>query len=205
MFIDCSKDGFSWQDVYRLAITFVLPRPIGWVSSVAADGVRNLAPFSFYNMVSANPPVVIFAPSLKRDGSEKDTLRNVAATGEFVVATATEALVERMNQCSADVGPEVDEFKLAGLTPAPARFVRPALVAESPVNLECRLVEIKRLGDGPGAGCVVFGRILAVHLDDAVLAEDGLVDPGKLKAVGRMGRLTYVRSTDTFDLPRPKA
>lgn len=203
MFMDCIEDGFAWRELYPLAISIVLPRPIAWVSSLSADGVRNLAPFSFYNMVSANPPVVMFCPSVKRDGSEKDSLRNVSATGEFVVATATEALAEKMNRCSAEVGPEVDEFEWAGLTPAPARFVRPALVAESPVNLECRLLEIKRFGDQPGAGCLVFGRIVAVHVDDAVLAQDGLVDPRKLKAVGRMGRLTYTRTTDTFDLPRP--
>jgi flavin reductase (DIM6/NTAB) family NADH-FMN oxidoreductase RutF len=205
MFVDCSKNDFAWADVYRLAITFVQPRPIAWVSSLSAAGGRNLAPFSFYNMVSANPPVVIFVPSLRRDGTEKDTLRNVAATGEFVVATATESLAEKMNQCAAEVPPEVDEFDFAGLTPAPARLVRPALVAESPVNIECRLLEIKRLGDAPGAGCVVFGRILAIHVDDAVLADDGLVDPLKLRAVGRLGRLTYTRTTDLFDLPRPKA
>ena len=203
MLIYCDQSGVSWQDLYRLAISFVQPRPIAWVSSVSAGGVRNLAPFSFYNMVSANPPVVMFVPSIRRDGSEKDTLRNVSATGEFVIVTATEPLAEKMNRCSAEVGPEVDEFELAGLTPAPAKLVKPALVAESPVNLECRLLEIKRFGDQPGAGCLVFGQVCAVHVDDEVLADDGLVDPRKLKAVGRMGRLTYTRTTDQFDLPRP--
>jgi flavin reductase (DIM6/NTAB) family NADH-FMN oxidoreductase RutF len=205
MFIDLSNTKHTWQDIYRLAISFLQPRPIGWISTLSADGVRNLAPYSFYNMVSANPPVVFFAPSVPRSGIEKDSLRNVAATSEFVVATATEPLAEKMNECSAAVAPEVDEFEYAGLTPAPATRVGPALVAESPVNIECRLLEIRRFGSEPGAGCVVFGRVLVIHIDDAVLAADGLVDPAKLRALGRMGRLTYCRTTDTFDLPRPGA
>lgn len=204
MFIDASSGECSWQDVYRLCVTFIVPRPIALVSTVSADGVRNLAPFSFYNMVSAHPPVVMFAPGLRRDGGRKDTLVNVEATGEFVVATVSEAIAEAMNQCSASLPPEGDEFAYSGLTPRPARRVKPALVGESPVNIECRLLDIIRFGDRAGAGHAVFGEVLALHLDDAILAADGLCDPHRLQAIGRLGRFTYARTTDVFDLPRPR-
>lgn len=203
MYLDTRKFGDQWRDIYKLAISFIVPRPIGFVSTLSADGVRNLAPFSFYNMVSANPPVVIFAPSFRRDSTGKDSLHNVEAVPEFVVATATEGIAERMNQCSFDHPPQVDEFEASGLTPKPATLVRPSLVAESPVNLECTLIDIKRFGRQPGAGSVVFGQVVAIHVEDRVLAEDGLVDPRKLKAIGRMGRSAYTRTTRCFDMPRP--
>ncbi|MCP4589132.1 MAG: flavin reductase family protein [bacterium] len=204
MYLDTRTCESDWPRIYMLATSFIQPRPIGFISSVSDKGVRNLAPYSFYNMVSANPPVVMFAPASRRDGGDKDSLHNAEATGEFVVATVTEDLVERMNQCAFDYPPDADEFERSGLTPAPATLVKPALVAESPVNIECKLLEIKRFGDQPGAGRVVFGRIVAIHVDDAYLAEDGMLDAAKLQAVGRMGRSTYSRTNDTFDLSRPE-
>jgi flavin reductase (DIM6/NTAB) family NADH-FMN oxidoreductase RutF len=204
MFIDTRDCESNWRDIYKLATTFIQPRPIALVSTLSAEGVPNLAPFSFYNMVSANPPVVMFAPLNRRDGSGKDSLRNAEATAHFVIATVTEDIAERMNRCSYDYPPDVDEFAKSGLSPRPARFVKPSLVAESPVNLECTLEEVKRFGQGPGAGTVVFGRVVAVHVDDDVLAEDGLVDPARLKAIGRMGRSTYSGTVSNFELPRPE-
>lgn len=203
MYIDTREHESDWQRTYRLLITFIQPRPIALVSTLSQDGVRNLAPFSLYNLVSANPPVVMVAPSFRRDRSSKDTLRNVEAAGEFVVATVTQAIVERANQCAYEYPPDIDEFDKSGLTPAPASLVGPPLVKESPVNIECSLVEIKRFGDQPGSGSVIFGRILAIHVDDYLLADDGLIDPDKLEAIGRMGRCTYVRTTEHFDLPLP--
>jgi flavin reductase (DIM6/NTAB) family NADH-FMN oxidoreductase RutF len=203
MYLDTREYESNWRDIYKLAISFVQPRPIALVSTLSVDGVRNLAPFSFYNMVSANPPVVMFAPSFRRDDTGKDSLRNIQGVCEFVVATVTQRIVERMNRCSFDYPPGVDEFEVSGLTPGEATLVRPALVVESPVNIECSLVDMKRFGTRPGAGTVIFGQVMAIHVDDAVLADDGFVDPGKLKAVGRMGRFTYARTTDHFDLPRP--
>ena len=204
MYLDTRRFESNWADLYKLATTFIQPRPIALVSTISADAVRNLAPFSFYNMVSANPPVVMVCPSYRRDGRAKDTLNNVETTKEFVVATVTEDIAERMNQCAYEYPPEVDEFEKSGLTPKPATLVKPALVAESPANLECSLIEIKRFGDQPGAGNVIFGRIVAIHVDDDVLADDGLVAPAKLRAIGRMGRSTYAKTTDHFDLGRPQ-
>lgn len=205
MYIDLARTDRSWQSLYSLCITFVTPRPIGFISTVSASGVRNLAPFSFFNMVCARPPILMFCPGRNRNGEKKDTLINVEATGEFVAAVVTNSIAEAMNQTSAPYPPEVDEFAAAGFTPQPATLVKPWLVAESPVNCECRLERVVEFGDGPGASAAVFGRIVALHVADAYLAEDGLLDDAKLQTIGRMGRMGYARTTDRFDLPRPHA
>jgi flavin reductase (DIM6/NTAB) family NADH-FMN oxidoreductase RutF len=202
MFIDLGDTEKSWQDIYQLIVTFVNPRPIALVSSLSPSGIRNLAPFSFYNMVSANPPVMMVCPSRKRDCGKKDTLANIEATGEFVVATVTRSIVDAMNDSSAPYAPDVDEFEMCDLTPAPARIVKPPLVAESPVNCECVLDRIIEFGDEPGAGAVIFGRLVAIHAKDEFIADDGALDPEKLQTVGRLGRNSYTATTDRFDLPR---
>jgi flavin reductase (DIM6/NTAB) family NADH-FMN oxidoreductase RutF len=209
MFLDLedqagSSDPLAARDLYRLAITFVVPRPIAFVSSISAEGRRNLAPFSFYNWVSANPPVLVVCPALKRDGAMKDTLANILETREFVVASVTEEIAERMNQCSAPYPRGVDEFVESGLTPRPATKVRAALVGESPVNLECRLRGHVSFGNHGGAGQAIFGDVLAIHVDDAILAADGHVDEQKLRAIGRLGRHGYTRTLDVFDLAPPR-
>jgi flavin reductase (DIM6/NTAB) family NADH-FMN oxidoreductase RutF len=202
VYIDIEHGDKTWQQVYQLATTYVNPRPIAFISSLSANGVRNLAPFSFFNMVSANPPIMMVCPSRTRDGGKKDTQVNIEATGEFVVAIVTEAMVDAMNQASAPYPPEVDEFVMAGFTPGPARIVRPPLVLESPVNTECVLDRIVEYGDQAGAGAVIFGRMVAIHVNDAYLADDGLLDPEKLRTVGRLGRGSYSKTTDRFDLSR---
>jgi flavin reductase (DIM6/NTAB) family NADH-FMN oxidoreductase RutF len=204
MYLDTRDGKANWRQVYKLAISFIQPRPIALVSTVSPAGVPNLAPFSLYNLVSANPPVVMVAPSLRRDGRHKDTLHNIEATGEFVVATVTGAIVGHANQCAFEYPPEVDEFAKSGLTPRAAKLIRPRLVDESPVNIECSLLEVRRFGDAPGAGSVLFGRILAVHVEDAILADDGAAAPDRLDAIGRMGRSTYTRTSSHFDLPLPE-
>lgn len=205
MNFDARELGDRWREAYRLCTAFIQPRPIAFVSTRSQDGTRNLAPYSFYNMVSANPPIVMFAPTRRRDGSWKDSLQNVESGGDFVVATVTEPIVERMNQCSFDYAPEVDEFEASGLTARPASVVRADLVVESPINLECVHERTISFGEGPGAGSAVFGRVLMIHIDDSVLADDGLPDADKLRAVGRMGRSQYARTDSVFDVPRPTA
>ena len=201
MYIDLADTEHSWRALYRLCITFVQPRPIAFVSTISKTGACNLAPFSFYNMISANPPVVMFCPSLNRHGQKKHTLVNIEATREFVIATATEPIAERMNVCSTEFDYGVSEFEQSGLTPIPARKVKAPLVKESPVNIECRLRQVISLGDGSGAGQVVLGDVLAVHLDDAVLTAGELAcDPAKLQAIGRMGGPLYSRTTDPFSM-----
>jgi flavin reductase (DIM6/NTAB) family NADH-FMN oxidoreductase RutF len=194
----------EYNDVYKLMIGIIVPRPIAFVSTVDAAGVRNLAPFSYFTACGANPPVICFSTAV-RDGSRphKDTLRNVEATGEFVVNVVSEEIAAQMNATSADVDPEVDEFVLAGLTPMASEVVRPPRVAESKAQMECRLHQIVTVNDKPGGGILVLGEVLRFHLLESLL--DGYkVDPDKLNAVGRMGGPTYVRTRDRFEMPRPK-
>ena len=199
----------SVQNIYKLMTGIIVPRPIAFVSSLDGHGVRNLAPFSYFTAVSADPPVVLFCPSVRRDDPQrglvahKDTLRNVIATREFVINVVTDAIVEKMNLTSAQVPPEVDEFDLAGLTPLPSELVKPPRVAESPVQMECRLRQIIEVSDRPSGGSIVLGEVLRFHVRED-LVENFRVDPEKLAAVGRMGGPTYVRTDDRFDLKRPE-
>jgi flavin reductase (DIM6/NTAB) family NADH-FMN oxidoreductase RutF len=201
MYIDLTATEHSWRALYRLYASFLQPRPIALASTRGPDGSLNLAPFSFYNMVSANPPVVVFCPSINRLGRKKDTLVNIEATRDFVIATVSEPIAERMNVCSVEFPHGVSEFEKSGLTPAPARQVRAMLVKESPVNIECTLREVLYFGEGPGAGSAILGNVVALHVDEAVLVGDDLLcDPAKLQAVGRMGTSFYARTTDRFSL-----
>ena len=190
-------------DVYRRLVEIVTPRPIAWVTSINPEGQVNLAPFSFYNAFSANPPVVVFSPTLRRDGTRKDTLRNVEATGEFVLNAAVEALAEQINVSSSELPPGQSEVELAGLTLRPSLKVRPPRIAEAPVHMECRLVQIVPLGTGPVAGNLVIGQIVAIHVDDALLDAGGRIDPRKLRTIARLGGDYYCRTSDLFEMKRP--
>ncbi|MBC8165532.1 MAG: flavin reductase family protein [Bryobacteraceae bacterium] len=182
----------------------IVPRPIAFVSTVDAIGIRNLAPFSFFTAISANPPVVAFSPMVRAVGpSRKDTLNNIEATGEFVVNVVSEDFVEAMNAASGDYGPEVDEFTVAGLTPVASDLVAPARVAESRVSMECRLVQVIQVSTKPLGGSIVLGEVLRFHVADEIF-DQYRIDPDKLNAVGRMGGPTYARTTDRFNLERPK-
>ena len=192
------------NDIYKLMIGMIVPRPIAFVSTVDAAGARNLAPFSYFTACGSNPPVVCFSTSVRSGPNPyKDTLRNVEATGEFVVNIVSEEIAEQMNKTSAEVPPEVDEFALSGPAPLASDLVKPPRVAESKVQMECRLHQIVRVSDKPGGGILVLGEVVRFHVLESLL--DGYkVDPGKLKAIGRMGGPTYVRTQDRFDMERPK-
>jgi len=192
-------------DVYRLMTAIIVPRPIAFVSSLSRGGIRNLAPFSFFTAVSANPPVVCFAPMIRgRDGTRKDTLNNIEETGEFVVNIVSEEIAGPMNACSAEVPPEVDEFALSGLTPVPSERVAPPRVGESKASMECRLLQIVHVSPRPLGGSLVLGEVLVLHVNDP-LFHNFSVDPAALNAIGRMGGATYARTTDRFEMPRPGA
>lgn len=195
----------SSSDVYRLMIRAIVPRPIAWVSTTSAEGILNLAPFSFFTAIASNPPTLCFAPGRRTaDGGKKDTLRNVEETGEFVVNVVTEALAEKMNRTATDFPFGVSEFSEVGLTPAPSQQLRVPRVAESPVSFECRRRDIIHVGrDGVGGAALVIGEIVMIHVDDAVLNE-GKVDPDRLAAVGRMGGMEYTRTRDRFTMVREK-
>src|ERR1700728_3842486 len=190
----------STNDIYKLMIGSIVPRPIALVSSIDDSGVRNLAPFSYFTACSANPPVVVFCPILRTvPPMAKDTLRNILATREFVVNIVSEEFAEAMNATSAQVLPEVDEFELSGLTPIASELIKPARVAESHIHMECRLLQVVQVSDKPGGGTLVLGEVLRFHVRQDMI-ENFRIDPDKLHAIGRMAGSTYVRTDDRFDL-----
>ena len=194
----------DYRDIYKLMIGAIVPRPIAFVSTISPNGIRNLAPFSFFTGISANPPVICFCPMIRgSDGGRKDTLRNIEAVKEFVVNIVSEEFAEQMNACSAEFPPDVDEFEVSGLTPVASDLVRPPRVKESHINMECRLVQIVDVSTRPLGGSLVIGAVLRFHVDDS-LFDNYKIDPDKLQAIGRMGGPTYTRTTDRFDMIRPK-
>jgi flavin reductase (DIM6/NTAB) family NADH-FMN oxidoreductase RutF len=193
----------DWVRVYRTLIEVVTPRPIAWVSTIDSQGRVNLAPFSFFNAVGGNPPVVVFSAGLRRDGSRKDTLRNVEATGQFVVNAAVADLAPQVNLSSKELPFGESEVDLAGLTLAPSRKVKPPGIAESPVHLECQLRQVVPLGDGPGAGVLVIGEVVLIDVADALLDEKGRVDPRRLRTIARLGGDWYCHTSDLFEMKRP--
>lgn len=189
--------------VYQALVAIVTPRPIAWVTTVDGQGRVNLAPFSFFNAFGANPPVVVFSPTLRRDGSKKDTLLNLEVVPEFVLNAAVEELAARMNATSKELPHGESEVEYAGLTLQPAEKVRPPRVAESPVHMECRVRQIIPVGDGPIAANLVIGEVLLIDIAAAVLDPSGRVDPRKLRTIARLGGSSYCRSTDLFEMERP--
>jgi len=186
---------------YKLLIGSIVPRPIAFVSTLSPEGVPNLAPFSFFNAVCANPPVISFASGVRVP--PKDTLANVRATGEFVVNIVTEDIAERMNLTSGEYPAGVDEFAISGLTAVPSALVKPSRVRESPVNMECKLLQIVDISTRPLGGSLVLGEVVRFHVDPAI-ADNLRVDPAKLRAIGRMGGNEYTRTSCRFEMTRPR-
>jgi len=187
-------------------LSCIVPRPIGWVSSVSADGVVNLAPYSFFNGVAVKPPMVMFASSGRQPHGPKDSLANIEATGEFVCNLATWALRERMSRTSAPVTADVDEFAIAELETEPAELVRPPRVKATPVHLECRhhaTFELPcEIENGRNAICV--GRVVGIHIADEYL-KDGLVDVGRIRPLARLGYHDYTSVESVFTMVPPGA
>ncbi len=192
-------DTLEPREAYRLFITCIVPRPIAFVSTVSPEGVTNAAPFSFFGGVSSNPPMLAVSIGRRR-GEEKDTARNIRATGEFVVNVVTEDLAGRMNQASASYAADVSEFDAVGLTPLPSDVVAPPRIAESPLHMEC--VAERTLEVGAGPNLLAIGRVVRFHIDDALYSE-GEVDVEALRPVGRLGGPRYARVRDLFELERP--
>ena len=189
------------QSVYKLLIGCVVPRPIAWVSTVSADGVPNLAPFSFFMGVCNEPPTIAFS-SGRREGSKKDTVTNAEHTGDFVVNVVDDLLAEQMNLTSGEYPPEVDEFALAGLTAAPGVKVRAPRLVEAPISLECRVDRIIPVGRGPHS--LVLGEIVYFHLRDELYdPATGRIDMHRLRPVGRLAGNLYSHIHDIFEMKRP--
>jgi flavin reductase (DIM6/NTAB) family NADH-FMN oxidoreductase RutF len=190
-------------DVYQALTGVVTPRPIAWVTTIDAAGRVNLAPFSFFNAFGANPPVVVFSPTRRRDASKKDTLLNLEAVGEFVVHASVASLAEKVNLSSKEIPPGESEVDLVNLHTVPSIKVKPPRLAEAPVALECRVLQIIPVGSGAIAANLVIGEVLIMHIDDAVLDEKGRVDPRKLKTVARLGADYWCYTSDLFEQKRP--
>jgi flavin reductase (DIM6/NTAB) family NADH-FMN oxidoreductase RutF len=204
--MEITSSSLPWKSVYKILSGSIVPRPIGWISTLNDKGQPNLAPFSFFNVVCANPPTVLFCPMVRSiDSQPKDTLQNVRATGEFVVNIVSGALVEKKNASSIEAPSDLNEFEYAGLTPAPSRMVKPPRVAESPIHFECKVNQIVEISNEPGSASVVIGTILHIHVDESVLIGEDKINLSILQPVGRLAGNSYVRVTDVFELERPPA
>jgi len=193
----------SQKDVYKILTGSVIPRPIGWVSTISEDGVLNLAPFSFFNAVGEDPPHVMFS-TVRSGNTNKDTLNNVLATKQFVVNMATEELVEAMNASSINLPPDGNEFEYAGLTPAPSELVKPPRIKESPISFECELVHHYSLeGHKDGGATIMIGRIVMFHVDESVLLDDYKINMETYRPVARLAGYNYSKLGEIFSIKRP--
>lgn len=182
-------------DFHQYLLGAVSPRPIGLASTVDADGVPNLAPFSFFNVFGSNPPTAIISPNRRvSDQSTKDTLRNVEETGELVINAVSYDIVRKVAVTGVTFPPEVSEFDMSNLTPIPSDLVKPFRVKESPAQLECKVREIVTLGEDGGAGHLIICDIVRIHIREDVIENDR-INPHKIDLMGRMGRAFYCRAS----------
>lgn len=196
----------SLGKLHNTLLGSVGPRPIAFASTIDKNGNKNLSPFSFFNVFSANPPIAIFSPAKSgRTNTQKDTYNNVKEVPECVINIVNFPIVQQMSLSSTAYGPEVDEFVKAGLTPIASEMVKPFRVKESPVQMECIVKEVIELGNEGGSGNLVICEIIMIHIDDAVLNEEGMIDQHKIDLVGRMGGDYYVRANGDalFEVPKP--
>ena len=190
----------EYRDLFKLLSSTVTPRPLVLVSTIGKDGIFNTAPYALLTGVSVKPMLVGFSALWKRDGQKKDTLVNIEFSRDFVLSVVTESLAELQNQASQEYPIDVDEFKEVGLTPVKADIVKSPMVAESPINMECRLVQILNFGDARRSSFII-GEVVRVHIKDEIY--NGDVQPSKLKALGRLGGALYCRTTDYFEMEGP--
>lgn len=186
----------------------VAPRPICFASTIDGEGTANLSPFSFFNVFGSKPPILIFSPARRvRDNTIKHTLENVHETKEVVINIVNYNIVQQMNLSSCEYGKGVDEFVKAGFTPIKSDIVKPFRVKESPVQLECKVLQVIETGQEGGAGNLVMCEVVCMHIDDAVLGENGQIDPNKIDLVARMGADYYCRASGSaiFEVAKPNA
>ena len=193
-----------WVDVYHLMNSIVQPRPIAWISTVSEKGICNLAPFSYFNICSMNPPIISNSIFFNRDGTEKDTLKNIKATKKYVVGTVSFENSEKANLSSAPFDSNVDEFEEAGISFIEQGPKEPRLICESPIQLICTLNQTIPLGEGAGVGTLVLGDVQKILLPpdmDSDKWKSGIA-PEMMDSVGRMGADYYTKTTDLFQMPR---
>lgn len=194
------------KQLYSFLTSAVIPRPIAFASTIDSAGKVNLSPFSYFNVFSSNPPILVFSPVRRSaDGTTKDTYENVHEVGEVVINLVNHHIVHEMSLTSTGYAKEINEFHKAGLTEVPSIKIRPPRVKESPIAFECKVNEIKDLGQDGGAGSLIICEVVHIHVDERVLNEQGTIDPFKLDAVARLGGGYYSRvSPDSiFEIPKP--
>jgi flavin reductase (DIM6/NTAB) family NADH-FMN oxidoreductase RutF len=195
-------DPRNFEGFNRVLTGVVVPRPIAFVSTVSASGLVNLAPYSFFNAVAYDPPTIVFSSSRHVGDKEKDTLANIEETGEFVVNTVVDDIAEAMNRTAAEYPAAVSEFDIAGLTPAPSQIVKAPRVAESPVNMECRLNQVVTIGQGDHQHGLVIGEVVLLHIRDDII-NGHRINHQLLKPTGRLAGNMYCHTADIFELVRP--
>jgi flavin reductase (DIM6/NTAB) family NADH-FMN oxidoreductase RutF len=203
MEIDVSKTDVV--DVYHFLVGLVTPRPIAWVTTISESGVVNLAPFSFFNTFGANPPVVVFSPTLSRELKKKDTLLNIESNGEFCINASTTSHADLVNLSSKPLRPDESEIELTGLDTLPCEKISVPRLTAVPFSLECKTMQILPIGSGPISANLIIGEVLHMHIDDAFLGEDGLPDPNTIQTIGRLGGDYWCHTTDLFQLDRPQS
>ncbi|MDQ6599203.1 flavin reductase family protein [Bacillus salipaludis] len=201
--MEITPETLEWKEAYKLLVGSILPRPIAFVSTLAEDGTANAAPFSFFTAICASPMLVCFSPMRRgKDGAKKDTLVNIENTRQFVINIVSEGIASQMNDCAIEFSPEVDEINETGLTKEPSKKIKVPRIRESLVHLECELYQVLDFGDQPGAGSLVIGKVVHVHVADD-LYNNGRIDSEKLKPLGRMAGNTFTDPlVRTFDMVR---
>lgn len=203
MFLDFSK--IETRQAYFWMASTVTPRPVAWVSSLSESGITNLAPFSFFQVITASPPTLMISPLVNNDGSMKDTPRNIERTKEFVINLVSYPLVESMNATSFGFDQDVSEFERCGIAAGPSQLVKPPRVLDARVSFECKLAKFLPYPTESPSCYVIFGTVVAAHIDERILGENQKVDPNLLDLVSRMGADWYGRTkaTENFELVRP--
>ena len=200
--MDFNPDTLDPSAVYKLLTGSVIPRPIGWISTLDKNGINNLAPFSYFNAVGEDPPHVMFS-TVRSNNTNKDTLNNVLATHQFVVNMVTEDLVEQMNATAQAVAADVDEFELVGLTPIASTKIKPMRVKESPITFECEMVHHYFLEDHKNGGaCIIIGKIVMMHIDESVLLDNYKINLENYKPVARLAGSNYSKLGELFAVKR---
>ena len=201
MIIDPKEQSF--QDNHKLMIGSIIPRPIALVSTISNEGIKNLAPFSYFNGVCSKPPTIMFSPARRGwDGKEKDTLKNIRQIKEFSINLVSESFVEKMVVCGTDYEPEIDEFNMANLTPISSKKIKPPILKESKIKFECILNQIIQIGNNKaGGGFVVIGEIILFHINDEIYKK-GHLDLQSFNPVGRLAGNWYSRITNNFEIIR---
>lgn len=197
-----NTEEMDYRAVYKILTAAVAPRPIAWAGTRSHDGIHNLAPFSFYNAFSSNPPVVGFSTIPRENGNRKDSLQNVIDTGCFTLSCVSHDLAKPMSRSAALLEPEEDEFEHAGVTPVMGHAVDAPYVKEALLVFECRLLQVVSFGDQPGSGNLILGKVSHIHVDDSLYLEKGRIDFGKLDPVGRLAGNWYSTIRDRFEMER---